>query len=62
MNLKTGEVYICTEPNCRAEIVVRRGADSTCQGKYVIRCCCGQEMVREESLKKAEAVGAAKRA
>ena len=50
MNLKQDEVYICPEPNCRAEIVVRRGADSTCPGQYNIRCCCGKEMVREDKL------------
>ncbi len=61
MNLKKGEVYICTEPSCKAEIVVRRGADSACHGKFNVRCCCGKEMVREDSLKKAELVGAAKR-
>lgn len=62
MNLKKGEVYICTEPNCRAEITVRRGADSTCPGKFNIRCCCGKEMVLEKSLQHAEPALAAKRA
>jgi hypothetical protein len=50
MNLKKGEVYICTEPYCKAEIEVRRGAEATCHGKYVVRCCCGKEMVREDQL------------
>ena len=60
MNIKEGEVYICTEPYCRAEIVVRRGADTTCHGKYEIRCCCGKEMVREDKLQFAEPKRAAK--
>ncbi|MBI4465749.1 MAG: hypothetical protein HY647_13680 [Acidobacteria bacterium] len=62
MSLKKGEVYICTEPSCKAEIVVRRGADSTCHGKYSLRCCCGEEMVREDQLAHAEPKRAAKRA
>jgi hypothetical protein len=62
MNLKEGEVYICLEPCCKAEIVVRRGADLTCPGEYTIRCCCGKEMVREDQLAYAEPKGAAKRA
>ena len=63
MNLKKGAVYICTEPYCKAEIEVRRGADSTCHGKYNIRCCCGKDMVHEESLQRAEpAVAGTKKA
>jgi hypothetical protein len=62
MNLKQGEVYICLEPCCKAEIVVRRGADPTCPGTYTIRCCCGKEMVREDQLVYAEPKRAAKKA
>jgi hypothetical protein len=62
MNIKQGEVYICTEPNCKAEIVVRRGADSKCPGKFNVRCCCGNEMVREEKLQYAEPARKAKSA
>jgi hypothetical protein len=50
MNIKQGEVYICTEPGCQAEIVVRRGANATCPGKFVLRCCCGKDMTREDEL------------
>ena len=62
MNLNEGEVYICTEPDCGAEIVVRRSAKPSCRGEYVIRCCCGKEMVREDKLKYAEPQRAAKQA
>ena len=54
MNLKTNEVYICTEPCCRAEVVVKRGANPECPGKFTLRCCCGKEMVREEEVKHAK--------
>ena len=54
MNLKTGEVYICTEPCCRAEIVVRRAADTSCPGKFKVRCCCGKDMAREDLLQPAK--------
>ena len=43
MNLKQNEVYVCLEPCCRAEIVVRKGADPTCPGKFALRCCCGKK-------------------
>ena len=62
MNLKQGEVYICTDPCCKAEIVVRRGADPACPGKFTVRCCCGKEMVREDQLAYAEPRRAVKRA
>jgi hypothetical protein len=52
MNLRKNDVYVCTEPCCKAEIVVRRGADPTCPGKFTLRCCCGKEMVREDLLEK----------
>ncbi|HEX2523026.1 MAG TPA: hypothetical protein VHP35_12965 [Terriglobia bacterium] len=50
MNLKMNDVYICTEPCCRAEITVRRGANPECPGKFTLRCCCGKDMVREDLL------------
>jgi hypothetical protein len=50
MRLRAGEVYVCTEPNCKAEIVVRKSADNACQGKFELRCCCGKEMAREDRL------------
>ena len=62
MNLKAGEVYICTEPTCGAEIVVKCGAKSSCRGEYNVRCCCGKEMVREDKLQYAEPGRAAKKA
>jgi hypothetical protein len=58
MNLKSGEIYVCLEPNCKAEVIVRRGADATCAGKYELRCCCGKEMVREDKLQLAGHRGA----
>ena len=62
MNLKKGEVWACSEPCCRAEIEVKRAADSACPGKFTIRCCCGKDMVLKESLVRVEpqrvAVGA----
>lgn len=62
MNLKQGEVYICTEPCCKAEIVVRRSADPACPGKFTLRCCCGKEMTREDQLAFAKPKAAAKSA
>ena len=62
MLLKQNEVYICTEPTCEAEIVVRKGAKTACEGKYVVRCCCGKEMVREDRLQFAKPQRAAKQA
>ena len=54
MNLKTGEVHICTEPGCRAEVVVRRGADTTCPGKFKVCCCSGKDMAREDTFEPAK--------
>ena len=48
MNLQKGDIYICMEPSCGAEIEVRRGANDTCPGKFTLRCCCGNEMARED--------------
>lgn len=63
MNLKTGEVWICQEPCCKAEIVVRRGANPDCPGNFNIRCCCGKEMVREQTTQTKEpALAGAKKA
>jgi hypothetical protein len=62
MNIKQNEVYICTEPCCQAEIVVRKGANPACPGNYNIRCCCGKEMVREDQLVFAKPKKAAKTA
>ena len=60
MNLKTNEVWVCLEPCCRAEIVVRKGANPECPGNFMLRCCCGKEMVREEMLELATPRTAAK--
>jgi hypothetical protein len=62
MNLKQGEVYVCLEPCCRAEVIVRKGAEPECPGEFTLRCCCGKEMVREDKLVYAEPKRAAKRA
>jgi hypothetical protein len=62
MNLKQGEVYICMEPCCRAEVEVSRGADASCPGKYTLRCCCGKEMVRQDQLVYAKPKRATKQA
>jgi hypothetical protein len=48
MNLKKGEVWICREPYCAAEIEVVRSANTNCHGKYTLRCCCGKELVLKE--------------
>ena len=53
MNLHKDEVWVCLEPCCRAEIVVRRGANPDCPGNFNLRCCCGKEMVREDQLQHA---------
>lgn len=54
MKLKKGDVYICTEPYCKAEIKVRRGAETTCPGKFNLRCCCGKDMVLKENVELAK--------
>ena len=60
MNVKKGEVYICKEPYCAAEVEVIRGANSTCHGKFHLSCCCGKEMFLkvEKEVKQPAAVGA----
>jgi hypothetical protein len=50
MNLQKGDVYVCLEPCCKAEILVTKGADPSCPGEFTVRCCCGKEMVLEENL------------
>lgn len=55
MNLRKGDVYICLEPCCKAEIFVTRGADPSCPGNFTVRCCCGKDMVREDQLAGARA-------
>ena len=62
MNIKKGEVYVCREPYCGAEIEVIRGAHLICEGAFDLRCCCGKEMVLKGTEKEVEqpaAVGAA---
>ena len=54
MNLKKGEIWTCIEPICKAEVEVIRGAQSTCHGKFTLRCCCGKEMVLKETVEHAE--------
>ncbi|MBI2820004.1 MAG: hypothetical protein HYX73_08500 [Acidobacteria bacterium] len=54
MNLKKGEIWICKEPNCAAEIEVLRGANATCQGNSTVRCCCGKEMTLKAPVGKTE--------
>ena len=53
MNVKEGQIWICTEPSCQAVIEVRRSAKSTCHGKFTLRCCCGKDLVLEESIEHA---------
>ena len=53
MNLKKGEIWICKEPSCAAEIEVLRGANSACQGNFTVRCCCGKDMRLQEKSGKA---------
>lgn len=47
MSLKEGEVYVCTDPKCGAEITVSKSAAASCAGTVVPRCCCGKDMVRK---------------
>ncbi|HWP84150.1 MAG TPA: hypothetical protein VNN17_03095 [Terriglobia bacterium] len=49
MNLKKGERWVCKESYCGAEIEVLKGANTSCPGQFIFRCCCGKEM----TLKKA---------
>jgi len=50
MNLKKGQIWVCTESICQVEIEVLRSAKSTCHGKFALRCCCGKELVLKENL------------
>ena len=44
--MQTGERFCCMNPNCRAEIEVRK--DSS-EGTSNPRCCCGAEMKKPYS-------------
>lgn len=44
--MRTGQCYRCQNPDCRAEIEVRK--DST-KGEANPRCCCGTEMKKSYS-------------
>jgi hypothetical protein len=55
MNLKKGEIWICKEPYCAAEIEVLRGANTTCHGNFTVRCCCGKEMTLKTAAAAKEA-------
>jgi hypothetical protein len=48
MNIKKGEIWICKEPYCAAEIQVVRAANTTCHGNFTLRCCCGKDMVLKQ--------------
>jgi hypothetical protein len=39
--MKTGQCYRCQNPDCRAEIEVRKDSK---EGEANPRCCCGTEM------------------
>ena len=54
MNLKQGEIWICKEPYCAAEIEVLRGANTACHGNFTVRCCCGKEMTLKVPATKKE--------
>lgn len=45
MNLRKGEIWVCKEPYCAAEIEVIRSANTTCHGNFTLRCCCGKDMM-----------------
>jgi hypothetical protein len=59
MNLKKGQIWVCKEPQCEAEIEVLRSANSTCHGNFTLRCCCGKDLVPRESMEHAS-IGPAK--
>jgi hypothetical protein len=54
MNVKTGEIWVCKEPYCAAEIEVIRAANTTCHGKFTLRCCCGKDMLLKETKEAGE--------
>jgi len=54
MNLKKGEIWVCKQPYCQVEIEVLRTAESTCHGKFALRCCCGKDMLLKKSDEAAE--------
>jgi hypothetical protein len=56
MNVKKGEVWVCKESYCAAEIEVLRGANTTCHGKFNLRCCCGKDMVLKQTSDNEEAL------
>jgi hypothetical protein len=55
MNVKKGETWVCKEPYCAAEVKVVRAANTTCHGKFTLRCCCGKDMVLKETKEFVEA-------
>ena len=57
-NLKKGEVWVCKEPYCAAEIEVIRSANSDCHGNFTVRCCCGKDMTRQKTVADSEKVHA----
>jgi hypothetical protein len=54
MNVKKGEIWVCKEPYCAAEIKVLRAADTKCHGTFDLRCCCGKDMVLKQTTKNEE--------
>jgi hypothetical protein len=57
-NLKKGEIWVCKEPYCAAEIEVTRSANGACHGNFTVRCCCGKDMTRQEAVEGRETVHA----
>jgi|GEM_PF-1326719 len=54
MAMKKGEKYTCANPECGCEVQVTKGSEAP-SATFTPRCCCGEEMVSKESMKKASA-------
>jgi len=58
-NLKKGEIWVCKEPYCAAEIEVVRSANSDCDRNFTFRCCCGKDMTRQKTVEESGKLHAA---
>jgi len=56
MAMELGQRYECADPECRCEITVTRASEAE-NADEAPRCCCGEEMVLKENLKRSQAGG-----
>jgi hypothetical protein len=56
MAMKKGEMYECSNSDCKCEINVTKGSQASNASRSP-RCCCGEEMMPKEGMKAAGAGG-----